>query len=263
MNRIETVCNHYNHIDEHARITRAHGRVEFLTTVRYIERYLKKSMKILDIGAGTGVYSHFFARKGYEVDAVELVEKNIELFKAQITDEETITISQGDAVHLSNIPSDTYDIVLLFGPLYHLFEEEDKRHAISEALRVAKSSGIVFCAYCLADFSIIRQGFQRGKYKELVEKKLLDPITFQTHSNPEDIFELHLKEDIDRLMSNFHVERLHFVATDLFTHYVEREIDAMDDELFEAYLHYHYSICEREDLVGASAHALDIFRKQL
>ena len=40
-------------------------------------------MKILDIGAGTGIYSHHYARQGYEVDAVELIEHNIEKFRAK------------------------------------------------------------------------------------------------------------------------------------------------------------------------------------
>ena len=36
----------------------------------------------------------------------------------------------------------------------------------------------------------------------------------------------------------------------------------MDEELFELYLKYHFTICERSDLVGASHHILDVFRKE-
>jgi len=39
-------------------------------------------------------------------------------------------------------------------------------------------------------------------------------------------------------------------------------IDAMDEKMFETYLNYHLSICERSDLVGATHHSLDIFRKR-
>ena len=56
--------------------------------------------------------------------------------------------------------------------------------------------------------------------------------------------------------------RLHFVGTDMATNYMRPEVDAMDDEFFELYLRYHFSICERPDLVGASHHFLDVFRKQ-
>ncbi len=261
MERFEAINNHYEVINEDARISQGHGRVEFLTTIRYIEKYLKKGMSILEIGAGTGIYSHYFARMGYKVDAVELVEKNIEIFQSKTLPYENVSIVQGDAVNLSNIPSGNYDIVLLLGPMYHLFEKTDQRKAISEALRVTKADGVVFCAYVLADFTILRHAFQRGKFKDLVKKGMLDPVTFQTYSGPKDIFQNYVKSDIDELMSHFNVQRLHFVGTDLFTHYFGHEIDAMDEEMFEIYLSYHYTVCEREDLVGASAHVLDIFRK--
>ena len=38
--------------------------------------------------------------------------------------------------------------------------------------------------------------------------------------------------------------------------------DAMDDEMFELYLKYHFYICERPDMVGATHHILDVFRKK-
>ncbi len=71
----------YNRIDEDSRLLSKHGRIEFLTTVNYIEKYLKDGMKIMEIGAATGRYSHYFAQKGFEVDAVELIEHNIEILK--------------------------------------------------------------------------------------------------------------------------------------------------------------------------------------
>jgi len=39
-------------------------------------------------------------------------------------------------------------------------------------------------------------------------------------------------------------------------------VDAMDEETFQLYMKYHLSTCEREDLLGVSSHALDIFRKE-
>ena len=54
------------------------SRVEFITTVRYIERYLRSSDRILDIGAGT--YSFYFARKGYSVSTLEVAAANAQKF---------------------------------------------------------------------------------------------------------------------------------------------------------------------------------------
>lgn len=70
----------YNHYDEDNRLAFPHGSVEFLTTMRYIERYLTSGSRVLEIGACTGRYSHALARQRYLVDAVELVEHNIEVF---------------------------------------------------------------------------------------------------------------------------------------------------------------------------------------
>ena len=62
-------------------------------------------------------------------------------------------------------------------------------------------------------------------------------------------------------MEHFSAERLHFVGTDMATNYMRREITEMDEELFELYLKYHFTICERPDMVGVSHHFLDVFRK--
>ena len=71
---------YYETHDEDTRLTTRTGRLEFLTTMRYLERYLKPGMRILEIGAATGRYSHTLARMGYQVDALELIDHNIEIF---------------------------------------------------------------------------------------------------------------------------------------------------------------------------------------
>ena len=71
-----------------------------------------------------------------------------------------------------------------------------------------------------------------------------------------------LKEEIDELIKSFPVARLHYVGTDMATNYMRETIDAMDPDFFELYLRYHFSICERQDLVGASHHILDVLRKE-
>jgi ubiquinone/menaquinone biosynthesis C-methylase UbiE len=253
---------HYNQKNEDARLTSGQGRVEYLTTLKYIKRYLKTGMKIIEIGAGTGLYSHYFAQKGYEVDAVELVQHNIDVFKEKTQCGEKISIELGNALDLSKYKSENYDITLLLGPMYHLFNRADKIKALSEAVRVTKNGGIVFIAYCIQDASIIQYGFVRGGISALLEKDLLDPITFKTASCPAEIFELHRKEDIDELISNFKLKRLHYVAADLFAKYIEPTLNEMDDSTFNLFMDYHYTICERPDMVGITNHVLDILKKE-
>ena len=252
----------YNQCDEDARLTTKYGAIEFITTMKYIDKYIKPGMRIIEIGAATGRYSHTLARKGYEVDAVELLEHNIEIFKSNTADGEKVTITQANAMHLSSFASETYDICLLLGPMYHLYTEEDKLKALSEAIRVTKSGGIVFVAYCMGDASILQYGFGRGIIKELLEKCMINPETFDTFSAPWDIFELHRKEDIDALRAHFDVEQLHFLATDGYSNHIREKLDAMDEELYHIFIKYHLATCERIDMIGYSNHTLDIFKKK-
>ena len=262
---MEHLINYYNDYDEEGRLLLLHGQVEFLTTMRYIEKYLFPGARILEIGAGTGRYSHILTEQGYKVDAVELIPHNIEIFQSKITPGETITIRQGDARNLSEFADDTYDLTLILGPLYHMYTAEDKQQTISEALRVTKIGGVLFAAYCITDASLFRYGFINGNIHNLMNKNDTLGVTmpgFKAWSTPETIFEIVRKEDIDELMNGFSVERLHYVATDLYTNHMCETVDAMNNETFALYLDYHFFLCERPDMVGLTHHSLDIFRKK-
>ena len=259
MNMIE---EYYNNYDEEGRLLSRNGSVEFLTTLRYIEKYLRPGMRILEIGAATGRYSHALAQRGYQVDAVELVQHNIDLFREKTLPGENVTIRQGNALDLNFYENNTFDITLLLGPMYHLFTKPEQKKALSEAIRVTKPGGVIFAAYCGNEATMIQYCFGRGMIREKRYRELIDPVTFKASSDPAELFELYRREDIDALMADFAVERLHYVGTDMATHYMRATIDEMDDELFDLYLQYHFVICERSDCVGVSHHILDVFRKK-
>ena len=261
-NTAEILNSYYANYDEDGRLRSKHGFVEFHTTMRYIQKYLKSGDRILEIGAGTGRYSHALAQKGYSVDAVELIEHNIEVFRQNTQLGEQINIRQGNALDLSDYQNDTYDITLLLGPMYHLFTQEDQKQALKEAIRVTKPGGVIYAAYCNNDATIVQFCFQRGMLREPRYRELIDPITFKAKSTPEELFVLYRKEDIDALMENLPVERLHYVGTDMAANYIREAVDAMDDEMYALFLRYTDVICERSDMVGVSHHLLDVFRKK-
>lgn len=261
MENAKILSDYYSNYDEEGRLLSRHGSVEYLTTMRYIEKYMQPGMRILEIGAATGRYSHALAQQGCEVDAVELVRHNIEIFIENTKDGEKISIRQGDARDLSDFQDETYDITLLLGPMYHLFTVEDQKKALSEALRLTKKGGILMAAYCGNEATMVQYCFGRGMLREEKYQKLVDPVTFKAASDPAELFELYRREDIDALMADFPTERLHYVGTDMATNYMRDVIDGMDDDFFKLYLKYHFSICERADCVGVSHHILDIHRK--
>ena len=247
---------------EDERFSTRHGSVEFLTTLRYIEKYVRPGDRIIEIGAGTGRYSHELARRGFRVDAVELIPRNIEIFRENTKPGESVTVSQGNALDLSAFESEKYDLTLLLGPLYHLYSEKDQRRALQEALRVTKSGGILFCAYCGNDACVLQACFERAFLLNPRYQALTDPATFKLSSTPEEIFSLNRIEEIEELTALLPADRICMVGTDMFAHYKREMLDSMPDELFEQYLRYHFSICERRDMIGISNHFLDILKKR-
>lgn len=144
MNAFEALNAYYSSYNEDERFDKRHNSVEFLTTMDYIRRYLTPGDRILEIGAGSGRYSHALARTGHRVDAVELIPRNIGLFRERTEPGEDVSIRQGTATDLSCFEDGTFDLTLLLGPMYHLFTEEEQRAALSEAARVTKPGGLVF-----------------------------------------------------------------------------------------------------------------------
>ena len=86
MKEMTELEKYYNKFNEEKRLTRRHGQVEFITSMKYIHECIgdRKCVKILDIGAGTGRYSVALAEEGHDVTAVELVKYNLGILKLSL-----------------------------------------------------------------------------------------------------------------------------------------------------------------------------------
>lgn len=254
---------HYNNYNEEGRLLSQHGQVEYLTTMKYIRGCLSgiSDPTILEVGAGTGRYSVTLAKQGLRVTAVELVPHNLEILQSKLDGSEPITAMQGNALDLSDFPDACFDLTMLLGPMYHLYTREDKIQALSEAVRVTKPGGFILVAYCMNEPTVIQYVFGANHLQEVLEQNLLTD-DWHCVSEPKEIFEQVRTEDIASLDAELPVERIKLVATDGATNYMRECIDAMDEETFSKWMDYHFTICERQDLIGASHHTLDILRKK-
>src|SRR4249920_2929875 len=115
-------------------------QLEKIRTQEIILRHLRSSMTIADIGGATGAYSFWLHDRGHHVHLLDAAEFHIEAAtRISITENKSLaSILLGDARQL---PYDDgqFDLVLLFGPLYHLQEKADRVKSIAEAKRVLKT----------------------------------------------------------------------------------------------------------------------------
>ena len=133
--RAEMINGFYNGYVEDTRLSRSrHGQLEFLTTMKYIHQVIPEKASIIEVGAGTGRYSIALAKEGHDVTAIELAKSNFELLLQNSEGLKNFKACQGDALDLSRFQDNTFDLTLVFGPLYHLYDERDQQKALDEAI---------------------------------------------------------------------------------------------------------------------------------
>lgn len=75
---MENVSNYYESIDEASRFSRNSRKIEFLTTTHMLKGIVSEGACILDVGAGAGVYSFYYAERNHRVVAIDITPKHIE-----------------------------------------------------------------------------------------------------------------------------------------------------------------------------------------
>ncbi|MFX1479342.1 MAG: class I SAM-dependent methyltransferase [Promethearchaeota archaeon] len=189
MDHDKEFMNYYNKGLEDSRLDLDSNRLEKIRTLDILERYLPSPPAIvLDIGGGTGVYSFTLSDLGYEVHLIDIVPLHINQTreKNSLVKHKLKSITLGDACKL-HFSEHFADVVLFFGPLYHLVAKEDRERALKEAYRVLKPGGILF-SVGISRYASLIDGFHTGnilddKFARIVKQDLIDG----QHRNPTNI----------------------------------------------------------------------------
>ena len=239
----------YNKFNEEKRLDRRHGQVELNTSLHFIRRYLRENDRIIDIGAGRGRYAFALRDEGYDVTAVEYVRPNIGVIRAR---DPGLKLVEADATDLSMFADDSFDIGIMFGPMYHLPDQKLRLAALKEAVRICRR--YLFVAYLMNDYSVIQYAFIEDHYRDIKDKLDQD---YHIRDKDAIFFQVRI-DDIDELDREAGLKTVCRFAQDGPSDYIRGTLNRMDEETFSAFMDYHLRTCERKELLGASSHVVDI-----
>jgi ubiquinone/menaquinone biosynthesis C-methylase UbiE len=254
---------------EDGRLSGGNGPLELERTKRLIARYLPAPPQVVrDVGGGTGIYSCWLAELGYQTHLLDAVPALVEMAKNKTAEGVALASAQvGDARDLP-WPDNSSDLVLLFGPLYHLTEKRDRLLVLREALRVLKPGGLVLAVAIprlVTTMNALLQGM--GSANEFWEMARVDAQTGQHRSRPStpnfttayfhdpDEFAAEFKESEFLLEDFVGVEGPGWLAPDFPVLWSDQTRRA---QILEAAA----SLERRTDIMGMNKHVMAVGRKQ-
>ncbi len=259
--RKEIVRSFYDQTDEDGRLQRTrHGQLEYRTTMHYIHRYADRGSKVLEIGAGTGRYSIALAKEGMDVTAVELAESNLAVLKEKAKGLENLRSCQGDATNLEGLADDSFDVTLVLGPMYHLYEPEEVNKAINEALRVTKPGGVLLFAF-LSVYAVMYANYLYGNWALGQEENFTDD--YKVRHFKEQLFTGYDVTEFEELFAGKPVKWITTAGTDGMLEPIEKRPDfRIPEEDFDAFAAWHLAFAEKRELLGSTSHLLYVCRKK-
>src|SRR5688572_13216074 len=245
-------------------------QLEKIRSQQIIREYLKPGMTIADIGGATGSYSFWLHDMGQEVHLLDVAEYHIET-AIKISKEKNKPLGSillGDARSLP-YPDNQFDLILLFGPLYHLQQKTDRIGAITEARRVLKPNGVLLAA-TISRYASLLDGFWQNYiddagFEKIIEQDLTNGNHFNTTGNPFYFTEAHFHSQLE-------IEEEFMVAG--FTHFSIKAIEGFgwlvpgfinrwnDDTWREKLIHYIQKTESDPVMIGMSAHVMTVARKK-
>ena len=207
---------------------------------------------IADIGAGTGLYSIYFAKNGMDVSACDIVPKHVDIIKEKAEKNQlNMEIFVSDALNVK-LPSNFYDMVLLAGPIYHLHTKEDKLKALKEAKRIVKKGGIIVVDY----LSDIHGYIQHVLLDHEFLTKELD------FSNIDDVFSYDNYEKMQSFALQLDLEFIDVFGTDGITRFIREDINQLNEQLLNKWISFIKQISNKKEIIDLSEHCLCVLKRK-
>lgn len=261
------ILDYYGEGKEEGRLKASPGRLEHIRTWEIIERHLPPApSRVLDVGGGTGVYALPLARRGYHVHLIDPVPLHVERVRSltEPADVSLVSAAIGDARTL-DVPDATFDVVLLFGPLYHLTDRRDRVTALTEARRVLVPGGLLLSAH-ISRFASACDGIQNSALQDATFAAIVDrDLTDGIHHNPTkrpDWFTtayFHRPEEVRPEIEEAGLVFDHLIAVE-GPGWMSQDLDAwLDDPAArECLLHVVRRVETEPSLIGMSAHMVSV-----
>ena len=255
MNKVVNVYN--NAISEEERSKKQSYFMEFYLTKKYLEKIIKKTSKVIELGCGTGYYAMHFADKCKQYIGLDIVPKHIDELNKKIKRKniQNVTGVVGDStdVHFEN---NSFDVVLLLGPMYHL-DKKSREKTLLEAKRICKPNGFVVWAYLnkVAVFSGLVATYE---FRETISKDIVAHIV-DKGQDKEGIFFYSTPEEQFALAKKYKFEVLKHIGLDgVGSH--SKVVKSMNGRDFKLWAEFVEKTCELQSSIGANDHALIITR---
>jgi 2-polyprenyl-3-methyl-5-hydroxy-6-metoxy-1,4-benzoquinol methylase len=249
-------------------IKNAYHRLEFETTLHYLDKYLPQHGLILDAGGGPGRYTLELAKKGYDVVLLDATQANLDFAKRQIRHHGLRTrvkeIIAGSIVDLSRYGEATFDAVLCTGgPLSHILNPHERGMAISELTRVVKRGAPIFVSVMgrLAVLAVIlieaQHEIEMAHFQQVLETgDYLGGHGFTA-------CHFYLPEELEREFTREDLQILELAGLEGIStsHIKELNQLAKNENRYHIWLKTHLQTCTYPAVVATSEHMLIVCRK--
>ena len=264
---VKMVENFYdNHAEEEW--TRLDRRpIEFEIAKRFLSRFIQPGDRILDMGGGPGRYALWLAEMGCDVTLVDLSNENITLAKKKAAAADlSIRALQLDARFPDVLKGETFDHILLFGPLYHLLDEADRRKTVEANLALLKSGGTFSCTFISSYTSMLyylknepHRILENHPYMKERIARFVANKPFRGHTFTQVYYSK--KDTARQFMQEFPLQELHFLGMEGMLAPFETIMNDQPDDVVNAWIDIAEQVCEREDLLSWAEHFLYIGKK--